>query len=271
MGQNKNTHTILFFVLTFLWTWVCYGAIILLRLNPYSSAGMPLLILGGCSPTFVGCILAITTYPKGEKTEFFKRIYQLRHIRLDGWLIILLLFPAVSVVSIGIDLLLGGTLPQMTNLRAVIAFPPTIVPLLLLSFFSGPFSEEIGWRGFALDPLMRRFGFTGAFVLLGLIWGVWHLPLYCMPQTWHGKMGFALAGFPMFLLLSVGLCGIMSLVYARSDRSILSAMLLHLSSNFTAQQLEMVSPRVEILRSIIVFALGAAIGIYGIAKRRSIL
>jgi membrane protease YdiL (CAAX protease family) len=256
-----------FFALSFVWTWACYGAIILLKRNPYSAEGMPLLILGGCSPTFVGLILAMMLFPKAGRIDYLKRTYQARRISLSGWLIILLLFPAIYAVAIGADLLLGGALPQMTNLRAIAASPLVFFPLILLSFFSGPFSEELGWRGFALEPLLRKLGFAGGSVLLGLIWGVWHLPLYFMPETWHGKMGFTLAGFPMFLLLSVGLSCSMSFVYIRSNRSILSAMLLHLVSNFTSQLLEFVSPRVELTRSLLIFSVGMATVVYVARKK----
>lgn len=38
--------------------------------------------------------------------------------------------------------------------------------------------EEPGWRGFALDRLQARHSPLAATALLGLIWGLWHLPLY---------------------------------------------------------------------------------------------
>lgn len=267
MEKKRANPLLLFFLLTFLWTWTCYGAIILFGLNPYAGAGMICLILGGCSPTFVGLILAMTTYPKQQKIEYLKRIYELRRIRLAGWITILLLVPAVYALAIGGDLLLGGTLPQMTNLRAVIANPFLLLPLLGLSFLSGPFSEELGWRGFALNPLLKKFGFAGAMIVLGVIWAIWHLPLYFVPQMWYGQMGFRFAGFPSFLLMSIGLCGIMAAVYLHSRSSILCAMLMHLSSNFTSQLLAEVSPRVEAFRSVLVFAVGVGIAVYYAVKQ----
>ena len=52
--KNGLKNTIIFFIATFVWTWACYFAIILLRLDPYQGTGMILLICGGCSPTFAG-------------------------------------------------------------------------------------------------------------------------------------------------------------------------------------------------------------------------
>ncbi len=256
----------MFFLFTFLWTWACYFAIILMKLDPYQGTGMVFLIIGGCSPTFVGLIMAMATYGKEERISYLRRIYQPGRIKANWWLFILLVFPAAFAVCIGLDLLLGGTLPEMANAKAIWANPVSFFPLILLSFMSGPFSEELGWRGYALDKLLDHFGLVNGPLLLGLIWGVWHLPLYFMPQTWHGQTGFGLTGFWMFLLMSVGLSFIMSHVYLHTQRSILSAMLLHLTSNFTAQLLQEVSPRVEVIRSLLIFALGAAFAVW-VAKQ----
>jgi membrane protease YdiL (CAAX protease family) len=187
---------------------------------------------------------------------------QAKRIKLKGWLFILLIFPAVFTVSIGLDHALGGQLPGKTNLAGILTNPLSFFPLVLLSFMSGPFSEEIGWRGFALDPLLNRFGFARASIFLGVIWGVWHLPLYFMPQTWHGQMGFRLTGFWLFILMTIGLSCLMSYVYVRSQRSILSAMLMHLMSNFTAQLLAPVSPRTELIRGLLIFVMGLGACVY---------
>ena len=57
-------------------------------------------------------------------------------------------------------------------------------PLLIISYFvqfllfSGPLQEEFGWRGYALDRFQVRFNALISSIILGLIWGLWHLPLF---------------------------------------------------------------------------------------------
>ena len=56
---------------------------------------------------------------------------------------ILLAFAA----SIALDLVLGGAVPRMSELKSLLANPTTVPLTVLISFLSGPWSEEFGWRG----------------------------------------------------------------------------------------------------------------------------
>ena len=261
--MNKELkHVILFFIISLIWTWALYFAIIFAGLSPYTGSGMILLICGGCSPTFAGLIMVMFTFSKAEKLDYFRRCWQIKSIK-PGWgLFILLIFPVIYAAGIMTDMLTGGTFPEAANLKAVIQNPAALIPLMLLIFMSGPFSEELGWRGYALGPLLKRFGFTKASVLLGFIWGIWHLPLFFMPETWHGQMGFKFAGFWMFMISTFGHTAIMSFVFIKTDRSILSGMLLHFSLNFTGQMLAKTSDTAETAANLFAVVIGAAICIY---------
>jgi uncharacterized protein len=137
-----------------------------------------------------------------------------------------------------------------------------MIPLAaFISFMSGPWSEEFGWRGVALDPLIKRFGAVPGTIVLGVAWGVWHLPLFFMPATWHGQIGFQLTGFWLFIVNSVGLSLIMTWVYLNTGRSILSGMLVHFTSNFTSQLTEPASPQFQTIRVFFVLAIGLVVSL----------
>lgn len=64
----------------------------------------------------------------------------------------------------------------------VLAHPAVYVQMILLCFsffltFTAFFGEEYGWRWFFQPLLQKRFGLRGGVVILGVIWGIWHLPL----------------------------------------------------------------------------------------------
>lgn len=257
MAMNKQTRNLLiFFVVTFVWTWAFYIPIAASGRNPYEMPWMILLIFGGMGPSVIGVLMVLFTLDKESRRDFWQRSFSFKRINGFWWAIIFLLFPILYSLSILIDMALGGSLPEMTQLRSLIANPVMIPLAAFISFMSGPWSEEFGWRGYALDRITTPFSLLAGSIGLGLIWGIWHLPLFFMPATWHGQIGFGLTGFWMFMLRSVGLALIMTWVYLKTNRSILSGMFLHFTSNFTGQLLASVSERVEVTETILIFVSG---------------
>lgn len=88
--------------------------------------------------------------------------------------------------------------------------------------------EEVGWRGYALPRLADRFGLAGASLVLGVIWAVWHLPLFVLPES--GSTG---QSFPVYLLQVTALSVAIAFLYWKTDGSLLLAMLLHAAVNNT--------------------------------------
>lgn len=86
--------------------------------------------------------------------------------------------------------------------------------------------EEVGWRGYALPRLARHIGLAGASLVLGVIWAVWHLPLFVLPDS--GSTG---QSFPVYLLQVAPLSVALAFLYWRTGGSLLLVMLLHAGVN----------------------------------------
>jgi membrane protease YdiL (CAAX protease family) len=80
--------------------------------------------------------------------------------------IALLLPPLVWLTGMGISALLGGGFPFNPILFA--SFPAILLANL---------GEEIGWRGFAYPRLQGQFSPLRASLILGVLWGLIHIPL----------------------------------------------------------------------------------------------
>jgi membrane protease YdiL (CAAX protease family) len=55
--------------------------------------------------------------------------------------------------------------------------------MVVIEIIGGPLSEELGWRGFALDRLQDRWSPLVSSLFLATFWAVWHLPRFSMSDT----------------------------------------------------------------------------------------
>jgi membrane protease YdiL (CAAX protease family) len=94
-----------------------------------------------------------------------------------------LLMPAVGLVTVALMTLVG--LPVQWEFAAPWqALVPTFFVILLLNALP----EEYGWRGYALGPMLNRTSALAASLILGLLWGLWHLPLHFIEGTVQSAM-----------------------------------------------------------------------------------
>ena len=99
----------------------------------------------------------------------------------------------------------------------------TLLIALVLAAIKGPV-EEFGWRGLALPLLQRKFAPIWAGMILGVIWGLWHLPAFLLGGTQQSEWSFA-AFYAGCLAISV----IATALFNRSRGSILLSALFHFS------------------------------------------
>jgi uncharacterized protein len=133
----------------------------------------------------------------------------------------LLLGPlAVAVTYIALGHPARGLLPGVTSWAVLGQF--------IFTLFSGPLSEEAGWRGFALPRLQARHGALTSSLVLGVMWAAWHIPLYV-------EGGAAAPGIPLpiFFVIVVILATIFTWLYNNTVGSLVVTTLAHFSFNLT--------------------------------------
>ncbi len=134
--------------------------------------------------------------------------------------------PWYAFLIIGIPLIFIGGSALRGNLFTE-PFPFTSPQALFLALFlaaiKGPV-EEFGWRGLALPILQRKFVPLWAGLILGAIWGLWHLPAFLLSGTQQSEWSFT-AFFAGCLAISV----IATALFNRSRGSILLSAFFHFS------------------------------------------
>jgi membrane protease YdiL (CAAX protease family) len=129
-----------------------------------------------------------------------------------------------AFLIIGIPLLFFGGSALKGNLFAE-PFPfssfQSLLIALLLAAIKGPI-EEFGWRGLALPLLQRKFAPIWAALILGIVWGFWHLPAFLLSGTQQSAWSFT-----PFFAGSVAISVIMTPLFNASRGSILLPALMH--------------------------------------------
>ena len=92
------------------------------------------------------------------------------YARIPGkiWYVLtVLLLPGIYAATYGVMRLVGMPLPT-------VQFPVLAALSWFLGYFVAGQCEELGWSGYALDPLQARWTALGASLLLGTIWAAFH-------------------------------------------------------------------------------------------------
>jgi membrane protease YdiL (CAAX protease family) len=110
------------------------------------------------------------------------------------------------------------------------------VNFVLVLLIGGPLGEEFGWRGFSLPALEVCFSPLWASLILGVIWAVWHLPLFFISDSAQHSLPFG-----MYALLTIPMTILITRVYHGSCDSLLLVMLFHAAVNTWSGPL-MISP-----------------------------
>jgi len=212
-----------FFVVTFLWSWVFWGALIIpgmLNLpisNDYFQAiSLPLMIIGAFGPA-VGAIISVYTIGgKSSVKSFLSRFLSLR-FGLKTWLAIFFVLGGASIIA--------WLLPEFFGADRIQTFFPSVFvfPLyIIITIFFGGGQEEIGWRGYISPYLEKKFGLIVGGLILGAIWAIWHLPLWFIAGSSQAYMNFF-----GFMLKTIGYSYFFSWVIKESGNRLFSGLVAH--------------------------------------------
>ena len=208
-------------------------------------AGSVLVLLPRWSPDIsarAAALLAVLAVPPaalvwlsmGDDAGWRALLGGLTRPRSAWWtfVVAVLAFPALSAAGTGLVAVLGGDVgaaPEIVRQGAggvVVVFVATLL-------YGGPLGEEVGWRGWAVPALQTRFSPLLTSLFVGLLWGLWHLPLH-VRGVYDDAMGSGIPGMALRLASSCLLAVVFTWLYNRSRGGLLVVVLLHTSVNNTA-------------------------------------
>lgn len=147
------------------------------------------------------------------------------------WYAVVLFGPALTMIlSIYLYRLLGkgSGIPDTIQIMPLLGEHILALLFIFLYQFLILWGEEIGWRGYALPALQAKYHPILASIILGLLWGLWHLPMFGIEGSVHQSMTVS-----FFVLTTVGYSILYTWIYNGTKGSLLLLCLLHAANNTT--------------------------------------
>lgn len=219
----------------------------------------------------VALFLVFLTYSREERKDYFHRCFSLKYMGWKWPLLVICFFSVTTLASLFVGVKqLGYQMPGMDFLRAIVDNPLMLPLILVISLISGPLNEEFGWRGFALDKLLDRFGFSGASAILGFIWAIWYWAWYFTPgQAQYNLLQDSLFHALMYIPSVVMLSYLVTFVYIKTKRSLLAGALVHMFSNLIRSQLlAPYTTEVSMMIRYVTMAFSAIVILYALSSKK---
>jgi len=224
-SEKNTTKLIIFFIIAFIISWAIWLPNVLASRGIISIPEWYSIVsnLGVFGPLISAFIVVLGFEGRKGAYELLKKGWKVGFNK--KWLIPLFFLPFV-ISGLAFILSVVTTNDTWSAVYQDTSFANTMLTILIMFFLGGPLGEEYGWRGFALSRLQKKWSAWLSSLILGFIWGVWHLPLHFMENTtqefipiWAGIMIIMVSSF------------IYTWLYNNTGSSVLVAMLFHWISN----------------------------------------
>ena len=185
--------------------------------------------LGAISSSLAAIILVVVEGRKGGLRELLGR-FLIWRVGIQWWAFALFFTIIPSIAALYLFNLLGGPPVDWSGL------PPlyTVVPTFIILTVAAGIGEEFGWRGFLLPRLQTRHNALISSLIVGVIWAIWHIPLFFIKGTGQydiqsqGGLLPAILGYSIFVIFSSIQ---FTWVFNNTKGSVLLAAVMHGASN----------------------------------------
>ncbi len=172
-------------------------------------------IVAAFTPLMAACMLVHNEEGSEGVKKLLYRIFDYKRITKRIWYIPIIFLPFLIYFLIYLIIHFTGLpLPSQWH------FSILTIPVLFVFFFLGAIAEEVGYMGYAIDPMQKRFGALLASILMGIPWAIWHYP--SINQQGHNAIWIAWG-----TLGTVAVRVLIVWIYNNTGKSLFACILFH--------------------------------------------
>ena len=221
--RSETRNLCYYFLIAFGFTWLFWILEALAMKGLLGSSILVDFLLSPNNPAAWGPLVSavvLTSWNEGARgvAKLLKRGVDYRFAKV-WWIPTILIFPAIHGGALLLAILSGEALPKLFWVSS-----PFLIVVYFITYLltGGPLQEEFGWRGYALGRLQARFNALVSSVILGFMWGLWHLPYFLI-----GTEVIYLYGFIPLLFSNILFAILLTWLYNNTGGSILVSLIFH--------------------------------------------
>jgi membrane protease YdiL (CAAX protease family) len=220
-----------YLIITYVFSWALWSVLAVTFPPNVMQEGMPptfiiLAMLGNIGPSLAGIVTTSIVDGKEGLRDLFARFRRWR-VGIGWYAAALLITPLVGLATLAVEGALG--MPTATLEEMIGTLPISIIWPLLAAL-----GEEFGWRGFYLPRLQKRHTALRASIVVGVVWGLWHIPTQVLAFRQYGLLVVSANVFATHIVAVTAQTTVMTWVHNNARQSLLLMILSHFGITFTA-------------------------------------
>jgi len=235
MKASSKLNVWTFFAAVYLVSAAFYVPILLSNQGINTPLNKALMALTTFVPSAMGVLFVRLTRTPAERKDFWRRVTRWPGGQTKMAVVGMVSLPLITITSFLAASLIDGIPIQLSYALKMLTDWKTLLVFLVTELTFGAISEELGWRGYALDELQSRWNALTSSLILGLVWAFWHTPAFLIPGLSQYEMGGIFSWTYVFFIASVAIGAILhTWIYNQTGRNILVAgILMHFTQNAT--------------------------------------
>ncbi|MCH1626027.1 CPBP family intramembrane glutamic endopeptidase [Ferdinandcohnia quinoae] len=180
-------------------------------------------IISAWSSTFAFIILFRRIYPGVRLKDFIQEKFTPR-IKVS----VLSSFVLIQVIIVSVTILLLSNKNDTQNLSLSIIGLAFIFSEFFDNLIRGPLGEELGWRGYALNELQKKYSALRSALIVGVLWGFWHTPIWFT----SGYTGVDLVNYIVLFMIGILSFSIIVTLFYNLNKNLVIPIMMHQLFNF---------------------------------------
>ena len=223
-GLFKRHPLVAYLVVAYAFSWALWSVLLVTEPPGVMQEGISpsfilLALLGGIGPSLAGIVTTAIIDGKGGLRDLFARLRRWR-VSIGWYAAALLVTPLVALATFAVEWALG--MPTATLEEMIGSLPISIIWPVFAAL-----GEELGWRGFYLPRLQKRHTALRSSLIVGVAWGLWHIPTQVLAFRQYGLLVVFAYVFVVHIIAVTAQTTVMTWVHNNARQSLLMMVLFH--------------------------------------------